>query len=121
VLVRDCQFDGAFGKRDIRPGSEQAEPAVDPTGVGSVKRQPAVTSLDNMAQMPMVAGKSADRGRIAPCGCMELCGSRFANSSYCHRTVAIDRIVHGERLTDPGLPVHRQLWKIMLYQQAIHN
>jgi hypothetical protein len=92
-LVCDCLFDGAFSKRRVHPGPEKAYPAAGSTGVCGVERKPTVPGLDNMAQMPLVIRKSADRRRIPPQGGMETRDFCLANG---HCQVSLFRIVQKE-------------------------
>jgi hypothetical protein len=88
--------------------------------VRGVECKPTVTGLDNMAQMPLVIGKSTDCRRIAPSGA-DLRGSCSADSLDFQCTAASGKIAHDESLTHPDPAVYRQRPEIVFFQQAINN
>jgi hypothetical protein len=79
-FFRDCQFDRAFRNRDVGTGPEKPKPGTGLIDTCGIECQPAVTGPDDMAQMPPIIGERTDRGRIAPYGLMEPCGSCFVDS-----------------------------------------
>ncbi|MGD1072440.1 MAG: hypothetical protein ABSB15_20130 [Bryobacteraceae bacterium] len=116
------QFNGAFSSLNVRADPEEAKPRRSLVAMRGIKCKPIAAGPDNMAQMPVDIGKTADRAGIAPRGMTAVYGSRSDGWFDNGRNGMFGKISHiWESLDHPGSTVNRQGAQVLVYPRLINS